>query len=130
MDKSDIEVDRAEGVKVSYGFDIPLSKDTYAKEKATVFLSFFINSPKVDKDELRKEARATAKELTDIVKEILKEEAESVKQSIAEFKEARSPEIDTLRKELSEQYEDKLVKAKQLITKLQAENEDLKSKLN
>lgn len=104
-----------EEVKATLGFDIPLSKDTYSKEKASVFISFTIGGDSLDRELYTKEATRIAKELTEETKEILKQQGEEVKQGIEELRNTRNPEIDKLREELANEYDEKLKKAKEII---------------
>jgi gas vesicle protein len=107
-----------EEVKATLGYEIPLSSDTYSKEKATVYLSITIGGDELDKDLYRKEARKIAMELTQDTKAILLEQGEEIKQSIEELKNTRNPEIDKVREELDKEYREKMEKAKEMILDL------------
>mgnify|MGYP001313225322 CR=1 FL=1 len=120
--------DRFEEVKATLGFDIPLSKDPYSKEKASVFISFTMGGNQIDRKEYTKEATRIARELTEETKEILKAQGEEVKLGIEELRNTRSPEIDKLREELSNEYDEKLKKAKEIILEQREKIKLLKEK--
>lgn len=120
--------DRFEEVKATLGFDIPLSKDPYSKEKASVFISFTMGGNQLDRKEYTKEAIRIARELTEETKEILKAQGEEVKLGIEELRNTRSPEIDKLREELSNEYDEKLKKAKEIILEQREKIKLLKEK--
>lgn len=120
--------DRFEEVKATLGFDIPLSKDPYSKEKASVFISFTMGGNQIDRKEYTKEAIRIARELTEETKEILKAQGEEVKLGIEELRNTRSPEIDKLREELSNEYDEKLKKAKEIILEQREKIKLLKEK--
>jgi gas vesicle protein len=120
--------DRFEEVKATLGFDIPLSKDPYSKEKASVFISFTMGGNQLDRKEYTKEATRIARELTEETKEILKAQGEEVKLGIEELRNTRSPEIDKLREELSNEYDEKLKKAKEIILEQREKIKLLKEK--
>lgn len=120
--------DRFEKVKATLGFDIPLSKDPYSKEKASVFISFTMGGNQLDRKEYTKEATRIARELTEETKEILKAQGEEVKLGIEELRNTRSPEIDKLREELSNEYDEKLKKAKEIILEQREKIKLLKEK--
>jgi ElaB/YqjD/DUF883 family membrane-anchored ribosome-binding protein len=120
--------DKFEEVKTTLGFDIPLSKDPYSKEKASVFISFTMGGNQIDRKEYTKEATRIARELTEETKEILKQQGEVVKEGIEELRNTRNPEIDKLREELSNEYDEKLKKAKEIILEQREEIKLLKEK--
>ena len=120
--------DRFEKVKATLGFDIPLSKDPYSKEKASVFISFTMGGNQIDRKEYTKEAIRITRELTEETKEILKAQGEEVKLGIEELRNTRSPEIDKLREELSNEYDEKLKKAKEIILEQREKIKLLKEK--
>ena len=120
--------DRFEEVKATLGFDIPLSKDPYSKEKASVFISFTMGGNQIDRKEYTKEAIRITRELTEETKEILKAQGEEVKLGIEELRNTRSPEIDKLREELSNEYDEKLKKAKEIILEQREKIKLLKEK--
>jgi small-conductance mechanosensitive channel len=125
-----MENNKWQEVKASLGYDLPLSKDTYSKEKASVFLSFIMGAEHIDREKYREEVRKVSKALVQDAKEILKEDSQEVIKSIEELKNNRSDDVDKLRVELAEQYEGKLKKAKEVILKLKGENEELKRIVN
>lgn len=118
---------RFQEVKATLGYDIPLSKDPYSKEKASIYLSFTIGAEELDRELYKKEALEIAKELTTQAKEILKEQGEELKMGIEELKNTRNPQIDKLREELSNEYDGKLKKAKDIILKQREEIKLLKN---
>lgn len=122
------ELNKYEEVKATVGYDIPLSKDTFAKEKASLFLSFTIGAEHLDREEYRKEVRQVVKELAEDTKQVLLEQGVDVKASIEELKSTRNDLIDKLRAELSAEYDGKLAKAKEMILELREENKLLKNK--
>jgi|GEM_PF-4093889 len=117
-----------EEVKVTLGYDIPLSKDTFSKEKASEFLSYTIGGDKLELDEVRTEARKTIQALVEDIKVMLLEGGEEIKLSIEELKNTRNPEIDKVRVELDKEYAPKLAKAKEIILKQREEIKLLKEK--
>lgn len=120
--------DKYEEVKATLGFDIPLSKDPYSKEKASVFISYTIGGSELDRGLYTRETIRIAKELTEETKEILKQQGEEVKQGIEELRNTRNPEIDKLRQELSNEYDEKLKKAKEIILEQREKIKLLESK--
>lgn len=117
-----------EEVKATLGYDIPLSKDPYSKEKASVYLSFTIGAEELDRELYNQEVMRIAKELTQEAKSILIEQGEELKMGIEELKNTRNPQIDKLREELAIQYDEKLKKAKEIILDLREEIKLLKNK--
>jgi len=122
------ELNKYEEVKATVGYDIPLSKDTFAKEKASLFLSFTIGADKLDREEYRKEVREVVKELAEDTKQVLREQWTGISETVEELKSTRNDLIDKLRAELSVEYDGKLAKAKEMILELREENKLLKEK--
>ena len=117
-------------VKASLGYDLPLSEDTYSKEKASVYLSFTMGAEEIDREKYTEEVRKVSKALVEDAKEILMQDSQEVIKSIEELKNNRSDDVDKLRIELAEQYGEKLKKAKEVILKLKGENQELKNIAN
>lgn len=120
------ELNKYEEVKATIGYDIPLSKDTFAKDKASLFISFSIGGDKLDKEEYRKEVREVVKELAEDTKQVLREQWVGISETVEELKSTRNDLIDKLRAELSVEYDGKLAKAKEMILELREENKLLK----
>jgi ElaB/YqjD/DUF883 family membrane-anchored ribosome-binding protein len=104
-----------EEVKATLGYEIPLSDDTYSKEKASVYLSFTVGADELDRKQYTQMVKDTVKDLTDEAKRILLERGEELKKDLEELKNTRNPEIDKLREELDKEYKERFEKAKEMI---------------
>ncbi len=108
-------------VKATLGYELPLSKDTYSKEKASVYLTFMITGEDLDKKKFQKEVNDTVKELSIQAKEVLLEGWEGVKKDLESLRAGRGEAIDELRVALDKEYTEKLTTAKEEIVQLKKE---------
>jgi hypothetical protein len=96
-----------EEVKSSIGYDMPLTDDSYSKEKASVFISFTIGSNSLDQEKYQEIATKKAEELANLMGRILSEKGVKMIDKLVEER------ITAIRDE----YEDKLSKAREYVKK-------------
>ena len=94
-----------EGVKTTIGYEMPLSDDTYSKEKAVLFVSFTIKNGEVDEDHYQEVADKKATHLADLMEKLL------IKKGIKMIDKLVDKKVEEIRKE----YESKLTKARELV---------------
>lgn len=102
-----MEAKKYEEVKTTIGYDIPLSDDTYAKDKASVFISFTVGSEELDMDRYQEIADKKADYLAERVENILVNKGKKMIEKLVDSK------VEAVRQE----YESKLAKAREIIKK-------------
>jgi len=94
-----------EEVKSTIGYDMPLTDDSYSKEKASVFISFTIGANSLDQKKYQEIATKKADELAETMLRILSEKGIKMIDKLVEDR------IEVIRNE----YEDKLAKAREYV---------------
>jgi hypothetical protein len=122
MAKAEVK-NKYEEVKATLGYDMPLSSDTYSKEKASLYISFTIGGDELNMKEYRKVVKETVKDLAKGTEELLIEKGQNMIDKIVEEKVKERTGIDgkttdELRIELSQQYSKDIENAKKVIKAL------------
>ena len=101
------EITDYEEVKATIGYDMPLSDDSYSKEKASVYISFTMGGNSLDQEKYQEIATRKADQLAEAMLKILTEKGTKMIDKLVEDR------ITEIRNE----YEDKLAKAREYVKK-------------
>ena len=100
-----MEQKKYEEIKTTIGFEMPLKKSDFAKDKASVYVSFTIGSDEVDTEKYQDIADKKALHLAERMAEILVKRGSNMLDSI----------VDERIEEIRQEYEKKLAKAKEMV---------------